>query len=147
MKKINYSRKSSQKKRKFIGAGAASISPQSLLNSLSDIGLPLTEDASMKVNCSTIDECNDRMNGIREAIQHILAQINPNQKTKKKINIPLFFGEKINDEFSGLRSLRNNIAKTSRPKHLNFSELEKLPDNQFRERIKEFSKQKGHKRP
>ena len=141
MKKANHLRKSKlfTKKRKFIGAASA-ISPKSLINSLSGNGLPLTEEASMKINCSTIEECNDRMNGIREAIQHILVIINSDRKTKKKINIPLYFGEKINDEFTGIRSLKNNLHKRSpKYKHLNFEHLHHLDANAFSKKVKEFS--------
>ena len=104
MKKL----KSLSKKHKIIGGN-----PKALINSLSKNGLPLSEEASMKINCSTIDECNDRMSGIREAIQHILVimDMNLDRDTKKKINIPLYFGEKINNTFTGINSLRNSIHK------------------------------------
>ena len=130
MKKL----KSLSKKRKIGG------NPKALINSLSNNGLPLTEEASMKINCSTIDECNDRMNGIREAIQHILVMMKSDRNTKKKINIPLYFGEKINDTFTGINSLRNSVhKKLSSPKHLSFNALQHLGSKEFSNKIKKFA--------
>lgn len=139
MKKI----KSLSKKRKIIGGN-----PKELINSLSNNGLPLTEEASMKIKCSTIDECNDRMSGIREAIQHILVMMKSDRKTKKKINIPLYFGEKINDTFTGINSLRNSVhkKKLSKPKHLSFNALQHLGSKEFSNKIKKFAN-KLHNKP